>query len=207
VKRFVIYLLFASSCCVAHIVHAQNLGPCESEVLRDYFLGVDRIIDDAVSGTPHLSITVIPSFSEEWGVRLVGNDVHLVNFDSSFWFESHSVDRSGHGHLDFSSPRIRTSVYHAALSPEVASRVMQIFSDAIANAREGGSMGLDGVTYRFSVRGVGCRQTWSPPPASAEGRLVEIIQLLSKHAKLEKLDAMQRSEESILGSLDAFKHR
>jgi hypothetical protein len=179
--------------------YAQTaLKPCELEFLGDYYRSVDRTIDDAVGRSPQLSLTTLPSFWAESGVRLVGTDVYFVKFESSFWAAANTYGSSGRGDMDFSSPRIQTKVYRAAISPEIASRIEQIYANAIASARKSKRLGLDGVSYRFSIPHAGCGEAWSPNPGSPNAHLVQLSELLAKHAKLSKPRDMQHSEQLIV---------
>jgi hypothetical protein len=202
-------LLILAIGCLCNRSYAQSaLEPCPPEFLADYYLGVDKIIDDAVGRPARLALTTLPSFHAESGVRLVGTDVYLVRFDSFFWAEANSFDeKSGRGRTDFSKPRIKTKVHSAALSPEIANRVEQTYAAAIANAKKSDRLGLDGVSYRFSTPQTGCGEAWSPDPGTANARLVELSELLAKHAQLSKLRHMQRSEQSIVQLLRTMSGR
>lgn len=174
------------------------LEPCEMEFLGDYYRGVDRIIDDALGGTPRLSLTTLPSFSPESGVRLFGENIYFVQFGSSFWY---GVDRSRRGHDDFSLPKVKTRIYRAKISPLIAERIEQAYTAAIESSRKSDRMGLDGVSYRFTRPGIGCGEAWSPDPDTSNAKLVELVELLAKHAKLSKPREMQRSEEAMAALL------
>ncbi len=172
--------------------YAQTLEPCrQPEFLAGYYRGVDRVIDNAVGQTPSLSLTTLPSFWAESGVRIVGSDVYFVEFKSSFWGEANSYG-------SFASPRIETKTHRAAISPELASRIEEIYAGAIAGASQTDRRGVDGVSYRFSSPRAGCGETWSPEPDTVNARLVELLVLLSNHAKLSNPRDMQRSEESMV---------
>jgi len=45
---------------------------------------VDRIIDRAVGRPAELALSVFPSFQAEYGVRVVGNEVYLVQLRHQF---------------------------------------------------------------------------------------------------------------------------
>ena len=206
-KILAAFLLFTLGWCAIASARAQTIEPCKSKFMGDYYRGVDEIIDKAVGRQSQLSITTIPSFSAESGLRLVGNDIYFVQLKTSVWANSFVMDGPGRGHNDFSSPQAATLVYRAALSPEIASRVKQLYRNAITNAKKSDRMGLDGVTYRMAVPAGGCGETWSPEPQSPDGRLVELIQLLSAHARLSQPRAMQRNEEAIVRLLTTMGQR
>ena len=203
-KTFLALLLIAAAACAADSARAQTLEPCEIEFLSEYYRGVDSIIDHATGRPAQLSLTVLPSFFAESGVRLVGNDVYSVELKSSYWEKTQSMDSSGHGHMDFSSPQAASDVFHAPLSPEIVARIKQLYIRAISAATKSDRRGFDGVSYRFSDPSVGCGETWSPDQDSPDGRLVELVQLLAEHAKLSKPRTMQRSEESIVRLLNSM---
>ncbi|WP_213605434.1 hypothetical protein [Pseudoxanthomonas japonensis] len=185
-----------------HASAQSALEPCEMEFLGDYYRGVDKIIDDAVGDTPRLSLTTLPSFSPESGVRLVGDHIYFVQFGSSFWYGATTVDHSGRGHEEFSSPKVEIRMYRARVSQSIAERIEQAFATAIKSSRKSDRMGLDGVSYRFTKPGLGCGEAWSPDPNTPNARLVELIDVLAKHAKLSESRKMQRSEDAITALLD-----
>lgn len=182
------------------------LKPCEVEFLVDYYRGVDNIIDDAVGGMPRLSLTTLPSFSPEYGVRLVGDYIHLVQFSSSFWYGATSIDSRGRGREDFSSTQIETRTYRTEMSASIANRIKQAYTEAIAGSQKSDRMGLDGVSYRFTTPETGCGEAWSPDPDTPNSRLVELSELLANHAKLSKPRQIQRSEEVIATLLTYMGH-
>lgn len=188
-----------------NVIQTNNVGavePCDSGFLSGYHHKLDRVIDEAVSGIPQLSITVIPSFYAEWGVRVVGNDVHVAHLESSLWEQSHLTDWLQPLDKDSASPRIPTLVHHAPLKPDTSTRVRDFYGSVLAHARDSSGVGSDGVIYQFTLPGVGCKQAWSPEPKSTEAHLVKILQLLADHARLNAPDAIQRSEEVIIRVLD-----
>lgn len=183
----------------------SSLEPC-ADFLGDYYRGVDRAIDRAVVGTPRLSITTFPSFSPESGVRLAGDSVQLVELDSSFWYDSTRIDGRGRGRHEFSATRVKTRLYRARVSARLSKRIENAYSLTIARARKSDRMGLDGVTYRFARPGVGCGEAWSPEPGTPNARLVELSELLARHAKLSMPWMIELSEQAIAKSLDRIEH-
>ncbi len=178
------------------------LKPCEMEFLGDYYRGVEKIIDDAVGGAPRLSLTTLPSFVPESGVRVVGDDVYLVQFASSFWYGAMKPDSAGRDHESFSSAQVKTRIYRAKISRSIADRIEQVYTAAIAGSRKPDRMGLDGVSYRFTRPGIGCGEAWSPDPDTPNAKLVELVELLAKHAKLSNPREMQRSEKAMAATLN-----
>ena len=192
--------------CFCNRSYAQSaLEPCDLEFMAGYYVGVDRIIDDAVGRPAELAITTFPSFHAESGVRLVGADIYFVDFKSSFWTQGALMEgKSGRSRTHLSKPRIKTSVHVASLSQETAGRIARTYAVAIANARKSNSIGLDGISYHFSTPKAGCAEAWSPDAGSHNARLVELFELLSKHARLSKPRQLQSSEQSIVLLLSAI---
>ena len=201
-KTFVISMFFV----FAPFINAQALEPCDTMSSHDYYQRVDNIIDEAVNVHPQLSITFIPSFSHEWGIRISGGKLYLVYFDSSLWYKSHSTDPLGYVQLDFSSTRIKTSVHHVTLEQETIRRLMKIYGEAVTHTHKTEEIGLDGVIYRFSVDDAGCGQTWSPELSSVDGHLVQTITLLAQYARSTTQSDIERNTESLLTLLDQLEH-
>ena len=174
--------------------------------MGDYYRAVDDTIDRAISGKAQLAITTLPSFWEESGLRLIGNEIYLVSFASSLWGDSHIADASGEiTHQDFSLPKVETRVDHAPLDPQTANRVKQIYSRAIASEPQSPTPGLDGISYRFSMPGKKCVEIWSPEFGTPEARLIELLERLSAHAQLSEPDDLHGSEAAILTLLDEIE--
>jgi len=173
------------------------LGPCEKD---EYYRGVEERIDSAIGLKPELSLTTLPSFSPESGVRLVGSEVYYVEFQSSLWVEAYPKIFDIRD-MDFVSPKVKTKVYHSSLNPDIAHNVMLAYGAAISAARRRDRWGMDGVSYRFTSPGAGCGEAWSPDPETHNATLVQLLELLAKHASLSKPSEMQRSEEAIVKTL------
>lgn len=88
-KIYIAGLLLGSACLVSS--PAFSLEPCQPT--DDYVSGVNKIIDNAVGQRSQFALTVIPSFHPEYGIRMVGNDVYLVELKTSFWGDSVVSDR------------------------------------------------------------------------------------------------------------------
>lgn len=193
--------VFALLVMLAGIPHANaraTLQPCDSMDANPYYAGVNRIISGAVRQPSQLQLTTLPSFSEESGVRIVGDDIYFVQFRSFYWGEaSPRLDGPGDGHMNFTKPKIATKTIHAPMSPALVRRVEQIYAKTIANAKQSNQMGLDGTSYIFSTSNGACGLAWSPDSKSQNGRLVELLQRLEKHAGLSTQIGLQSSEKSI----------
>lgn len=201
-KIYFATLLFGSAYLVSS--PAFSLEPCEPA--DAYVSGLNTIIDNAVGQQPQMALTVIPSFRPEYGIRMVGNDVYLVQLKTSFWGGSVVSVGPGQYRHDFSSPHVEAvAVHKAALSPELADRIKQQYAAAISGAKPSDNMGLDGVTYRFNLQTAGCGQTWSPQSGTPDGQLVELAELLSEHAQLSWSFFIHRSEEKILTHMSHMK--
>lgn len=183
----------------------DSLEPCAKNFDNPYHSGVNRFIDDAVSKPSRLQLTTIPSFQVESGIRLVESEVYYVEFKSSYWGSSIVYDRKGVGRMDFKRTKIATKVWHAPLDVSVADRVQRAFAKAIANASPSGKMGVDGVSYVFSTDDGACGSTWSPDPKSQNGRLVQLLNRLEKHATFKSPMDLDRSEKSLIKLLQAVE--
>jgi hypothetical protein len=198
--------LFALALALQNSANAQSsLEPCRQDFMDGYHIGVNKRIDAAVAHKPSLMLTTFPSFETESGLRLVGADIYLVEFQKQFWHESYVVDRKGAAHMNFTKPKGAVRTRHAALDASVAARVLDLYSNAIANATPTGRIGLDGTAYVFSTPGGACGWAWSPEPASRNGRLVELARLLEVHARLSNPIDLQRSEKAIVGYVNAVE--
>ncbi len=190
-------LLFTLALSVCGASAAQNsLEPCR-EAGDPYHAAVNRIIDKAVAKPARLQLTVFPSFETESGIRLVGSDVYFVEFQSSHWADSIVADGRGSYHMDFSKPKIVTKVHRASLNAGVADRIQQVFTKAIVEARSPGEGGLDGVSYVFSTSSGQCGSAWSPGPQTRNGRLVQLMERLARHAGFTAPLDLARSEKSL----------
>lgn len=129
---------------------------------------------------------------------MVGSDVYFVELQSSFWADSVAEDGGGSYHMDFSKPRTATKVRRASLAAAVAERVQQVFTKAIVEAKAPGQGGLDGVAYVFTTSGDNCGWAWSPDPQSRNGRLVQLMDRLARHASFTAPLDLARSEKSLI---------
>lgn len=182
---------------------ASALEACRP--VDSYVGAVNKIIDTAVGGSTELALTVLPSFEAEYGVRMIGNDVYLVQLRPSFWESSVVVDGPGRYHHDFRRARVGVSIQKARLSSEVAKRVRQTYANAVSKVKGAKAGGIDGTTYRFVLRAVGCGETWSPQPGSSDGSLVDLAELLAAHARLASPLSMRRSEAKILHAVSTVQ--
>jgi hypothetical protein len=186
-------LLLVLACLTVCPVSA--MGPCRPANI--YVAAVDKVIDHTVGHPAELALTVFPSFEAEYGVRLIGSDLYVVQLNPSLWASSVVADRSGSYHHDFRNAHAAASLHKATLSPEVATRIRQKFALVISKAKASGTIGIDGTIYRFVLRANGCAETWSPAPGSADEQLVDLTELLVKHAGLASPHFKRRSEEQI----------
>lgn len=178
----------------------SSLEPCHEE--RDpYHAAVNQIIDKAVSKPSLLQLTVFPSFQVESGVRLVGSEVYFVEFQSSYWADSVAEDGGGSYHMDFTKPKTIAKVKRAKLAAAVAERVHQVFAKAITEAKGPGLGGLDGTAYVFTTFEGKCGWAWSPDPNSRNGRLVQLMDRLARHASFIAPLDLARSEKSLIRML------
>jgi hypothetical protein len=197
IKNYSLSLLLAVGCVIAG--RACALEPCRDP--DAYAVAVNKIIDNAVGRPAELALTAFPSFKAEYGVRIIGRDIYFVQLNPSFWASSVVADGPGSYHHDFGRARVSTSIQKASLSADLALRVRQKYASALSALKVSKSGGLDGTTYRFALRTFGCGETWSPEPVSLDGQLVDLTELLAKHAQRSYLLPMSLSEEKILRAL------
>lgn len=176
------------------------LEQCPSKTANPYFDGVNQVIEAAVQQPASLLLTTFPSFENESGVRLVGNEVVFVAFRSSFWKASYPP--SGQGRMDFGKPRIKTDTHRALIDARLARRIENIYAVALGRANKLDQAGLDGVSYRISNSTGACAWAWSPAPRTQNGRLISLISHLERHSKLSAKRDLQRSEWEIKKLLD-----
>lgn len=166
---------------------------------------VDKIIDGAVGRPYELALTVFPSFEAEYGVRMIGVDVYLVTLNRSVWASTVVADGTGSNHHDFGKAHADTSVQKSSISPKLAAEVRQKYINAVSAINPSNDGGLDGTTYRFVVQDAGCGETWSPAPNSANGRLIELAELLVAHVRQSGHRFISRSEEKIFRAVERNK--
>ncbi|GEM_PF-3378004 len=174
------------------------LEPCRDERNDPYHTRVNGLIDKAVGKPSSIRLTTYPSFASESGLRIVGNELYFVEFARSFWDESFEQVSKHEYRMNFKKPDIRTRTRHAPLSALAADRIRRVYASAIAQPKESGHMGLDGVSYVFTTSDGACAWTWSPEPSTRTGRLVELLKRLEKHATLSLPIDLQRSEKNIM---------
>ncbi len=199
-RVFLSALLFCSAA-VAWSADADRLGSCGASEYRDI---VDNVTDVAIREKAQLSVTILPSFEAEAGVRVTGDSVFLVQFDRSFWAQSWVKDKSGASRHDFTVPRVKVQVNQAVLSPEVIARILLLYRAAIAEATEAAAPNLDGVSFYFSMNGAGCGTVNSPDKGSKMDRLSTLVKLLANHAEAANPVAVKASETRIVAFIDSL---
>jgi hypothetical protein len=136
----------------------------------------------------------------------VGSELYFVELQSSFWGMSQVIDHRGNGHMDFTKPKITPKTRHAPINSALARRVEHVFSKEIMRAKKSGQMGLDGDSFVFSTSDGTCGWAWSPEPRSRNGRLVELMRRLEKHAMFSSPIDLQRSEDAIMRNLKTLEN-
>ena len=197
-NSFLFTILFASACSFAN---AQDLlEPCDDDLFPEYNAGVDNVIDRAVDEKPRLSITTYPSFSPEYGVRIVGNNVYLGRLKASFWYSSTVYDKKTRsGYKDFTKPKVKAKLSSAPLSPALIDRILSIYTAGITSSKKEKfpGFGFDGVTYRFTSPSAGCGEVRSPSEATRTYQLVDLAEHLGKHSKLSSSSSLAQSTKLI----------
>ncbi len=172
---------------------AMALEPC-TDVMASYYTAVERAVDVRSGPSAIVAITILPSFQPEYALRVLKDAVVLVRFQSSLWYEGPSSDGI--------SPKKGFKVWTAPISSQLAATVAGVVARHIASAKRSDEMGLDGVSYRFSVPGAACASAWSPDETSTDGKLVELAQVLESHAQTKGKKGLATSEKGIVKALD-----
>ena len=161
-----------------------------------------ELIDRSVPGPSRLSATIWPSFQAPWGIRLVGDDIYLVKLTSGYWPIPPPPEPGTRSNI---RPAVTTEVHHASLTPAAAHALARLFSVRTTQADQEDTLGLDGVTYYFSS-GPYCARTWSPEPESGAGRMVQLVDLLAKHAQMTDQRELAVSEREMATLVKSFRY-
>jgi len=185
--------------CGCRYAYAQEyFEPCTNDAFPDYYAGVDNVIDRAIGEKPQLSLTTFPSFSPEYGMRIADSNVFFVTLKDSFWYSSNVYDKkTGSGYHDFTKPKVKAQLNSAPLSKDLIDRILKIYTAAISSSKKQDLFGFDGTTYRFTSPSVGCGKVWSPSKGTRAYQMVDLIQHLSKHARLSGDSALKSSAQLI----------
>ncbi|MBM7128919.1 hypothetical protein [Dyella mobilis] len=168
--------------------YAKGLTPCT------YFTGdLDGWLQKYLSGRPDVSIDVEPSFSPQYAIRLVGQDLYYFEFDSPLY------DASGSPPPKFNPPS-KPIIYHSRFSSEIARQLSRVMRDDIDHAQATLGDGYDGTNYYLRMQ-KSCAMTWSPSQGTQAGDFVELSELLAQHAKARDATEIATNEQKILAIL------
>lgn len=164
-----------------------------------------------VLGTARLSIDEIPSWENGTGIRLIGHEVHLVVPDAPM-FEappprpppSSSETMELHHERASRSKRINARVFHAPLSSPVAQELLRFLDDRISQPGETRTTVLDGTTFVFKT-GAGCAQVSSPGSGTGAEHLVQLADLLARHARLTTPAQLEASNRHLSRLIDPLQ--
>lgn len=159
---------------------AGDLQPCASPPMDGYRETVLATIDAPYRNQTLVSFTEFPSFSSEWGIRIIERGKHMrlrvVEFQDSVWYSASKETESGYFEQDLSSASYRRLIRDTALSADTARLLQSVVSGQVlsASAKEGLTMGFDGTTYIFGV-GDACAEIWSPEATSRAGKIIDVF--------------------------------
>lgn len=179
-KKTVLTIIFLSILCAPLVSMADALEPCTSWGADNYRNTVTATIDSPYRDQTLVSFTEFPSFSWEWGIRVVDSEgrmrLRVVEFQESVWYSAYDETESGYFEQDLSKPSYRRLIRETNLSTDTARLLQSIMDREVRDAKEkqGLTMGFDGTSYLF-VANDNCAQTWSPEQASRAGKLVQIF--------------------------------
>lgn len=203
-----LFCLLALLLCVTAVrAESPGLETCgEQEVVVGYQSQVDSLIDDAVAGKRGLRFTVFPSFTSEWGVRMVERDgrffVAHVALQESVWGSSWQAPKPD-GRVDFvlTTADIPVDVHEAEIGEALAHRLTARVTTEIERAQVADGFGRDGVTYYFRASDSRCAETWSPEPGTRQAKLVAVIQGLAEVAHASRWRSRARAVATVEGLL------
>ncbi|UXI66551.1 hypothetical protein [Tahibacter amnicola] len=177
------------------------MEPCDSTFLSAYYQGVDRLLNDAAPGAASLSITVLPAYAPEWGLRLVGNEVIRVRLDKSYWTEV-AIQQMRHPDATVAvAPAFRPLAQRAVMDGDAVQRILDRYRRAIAAAVPSGRVETDSVTYRITSPQAGSARMWAPEDDTPEAYLAEVIRLLADRVELTTPKDLYNNQTQILSAL------
>jgi hypothetical protein len=168
----------------------DGFEPCEADVVEDdsYYVPLDSSINGPSEAKVSVSFTAIPSFDNEWGVRLIrsGDSVILraVDFDFSVFHSAYQEIRPGTFARKPALARYDHSLHEVAIDHALARLLEEEIAQQIAGADPSNARCVfDGDSYYFRMKGT-CGSTCSPPWGSRAERLVDAFYDLKTQASL-----------------------
>jgi hypothetical protein len=175
-------------------VDAESLAPeesvlQESPVATSYLFHVAEVLLERSAGAPLPGLTVVclPSFKEEWAVRVRGSPV--IGFKAIL---SEAMEKIWcHPEPGSIQARVKERALHDAL----AQGLCGVWKKVLLGTRHPrrARLGLDGVEYHFGYRDTVSGQlagyTWSPEKTTVPGKLVAV-----SHALREYIDSDHEGE-------------
>lgn len=126
--------------------NAFGLDLCDADVATDaYKQKVKRLIDQQIKSKTLLSITIIPSFTPEEGIRVTENEIHHVSFQRSLWYSSvvRNVDKSPDARAPETSIPIESD--KSKIDKALVDRLILVYQKHAALASPRGASGLMGL--------------------------------------------------------------
>lgn len=161
-----------------------------SKTIAAYHLKVARTLLTDVEGIVHATIVCLPSFQNEWAIRLHADSLAeprltLTSVKSRLWETQHA----------------EVSAWTKPFPHELSDRFLGVLrTELLATHWLERRLGMDGANYHFHathpLRGALGGQTWSPDVESAPGHLVELANSIRDFVS-SKPDASAASLEAI----------
>ncbi len=174
----------------------------EYDFYRTYYNQVYEYYFDEFVDNPEIQIIVIPSFSSERLFQITrksaqnggGLKAKYLIGENSVWYDVYSTENP------ISKSEFKFKIYESEITQIDFELLSQLFKTVIRDTKyqDSNNMGLDGVTYYFTVSDYGLKsgQIWSPDSESRMGKFIEITNLIFEGIKSEdfKLDQVLKSK-------------
>jgi hypothetical protein len=147
-----------------------------------YETQVKRLINQQVNKETFLSITVIPSFETEWGIRITKNELYYVKFLHSIWY-SRANAGSDEGAKAHPEPlKIPVAVHSVPVDGAIVDRIVRVHRRHRAVPYLHRS-GLDGTYYMIETPDATCTSIWSPDANTPDEKMVELAEAIADLAQ------------------------
>ena len=159
-----------------------GLAPCDSDFAQ-YTAEVDRPIDRLVHGHVIAAYTEQPSFTPEWGARIIVDSgryrLLVARFKASVWYSAYREIRPHRFERDLALPPPDLAVDEIALSDDTAARLAAIITHEVDSQQAANKqMGLDGESHTFRDMHGHCASAWSPDADTRAFALVDVFHSL-----------------------------
>jgi len=173
----------------------------------EYYSEVRKILFEGLEEMPSFRIIVLPSFSEEYLITTKEKDgkfsLLLRKPNKNIWYSMQE------GKTKLKSIEIEDfEIQIDSLSKDI---FFNAFDCALTETKYADHhlLGLDGTTYIFQTvkygRGKRTGHTWSPPSKSKMGKLVEVVESLTKSLQKEKVNQFEEAKNKAQVLIQEFK--